>query len=144
MPPNLYEKSLISRSKERRLMYSAIDSIATDWPSDGRCAVYMANELGTNWNIWAMPLAGNRTPQAVLRSQFSETEARISQNGRWLAYVSDEPGRLRRSAPRSTQPHFTSPSAGGNVRSVGSVVKTDNSRKLCKLLQIVGNCNAGW
>jgi Tol biopolymer transport system component len=49
-------------------MHSGINSIATDWSSDGRYAVYMANELGTNWNIWAMPLAGNGIPQAVLRS----------------------------------------------------------------------------
>jgi len=93
LPPNLFEKSLASGSEERRLMHSAINSIATDWSSDGRYAVYMANELGTNWNIWAMPLAGNGTAQAVLRSKFSETDARISPDVRWLAYVSDESGR---------------------------------------------------
>jgi len=93
LPPNLFQRTLASTSEERRLMRSGIDSIATDWSRDGRYAVYMANELGTNWNIWTMPLFGDRTPQAVLRSQFSETDARISPNARWLAYVSDESGR---------------------------------------------------
>jgi eukaryotic-like serine/threonine-protein kinase len=93
LPPNLFQKTLSSGSEERRLMHSGIDSIATDLSRDGRYAVYMANELGTNWNIYAMPLSGERTPQAVLRSQFSETDARISPDVRWLAYVSDESGR---------------------------------------------------
>jgi serine/threonine protein kinase len=93
LPPNLFEKSLVSGSEERRLMNSGIDSIATDWSRDGRYAVYMANEMGTNWNIWSIPLVGNRTPQSLLRSQFSETDGRISPDGRWLAYVSDESGR---------------------------------------------------
>lgn len=74
-------------------MRSGIDSIATDWSHDGHYVVYMANELGTNWNIWAMPLTGGPTPQAVLRTQFNETDARISPDGRWLAYVSDESGK---------------------------------------------------
>ena len=93
LPPNLFQKTLASASEEHRLMRSGINSIATDWSRDGRYAVYMANELGTNWNIWAMPLAGDRTPKAILRSQFSETDARISPDVRWLAYVSDESGR---------------------------------------------------
>jgi hypothetical protein len=38
-------------SEERRLMYSVIDIIVTDWSHDGRYVVYGANELGTNWNI---------------------------------------------------------------------------------------------
>ena len=49
-------------------MHNGIDSIATDWSRDGRYVVYMANELGTNWNIWAMPLTGDQTPQPVLRT----------------------------------------------------------------------------
>jgi len=53
----------------------------------------MANELGTNWNIWAMPLKGDQIPQAVLRTQFNEMDGRISPDGQWLAYVSDESGK---------------------------------------------------
>ena len=73
-------------------MHSVIDSVVTDWSSDGRYVVYMANELGTNWNIWAMSLMGDQRPQPVLRTQFNETDARISPDGRWLAYVTNESG----------------------------------------------------
>ena len=40
-----------------------------------------------------MPLTGDPTPQAVVRTQFNEIDARISPDGRWLAYVSDESGK---------------------------------------------------
>jgi serine/threonine protein kinase len=93
LPPNLFRKNLASGSEERRLMHSGIDSIATDWSRDGRYVVYMANELGTNWNIWAMPLTGDQTPQPVLRTEFNEMDGRISPDGHWLAYVSDESGK---------------------------------------------------
>jgi len=93
LPPNLFQKSLASGSEERRLMHSGIDSIATDWSRDGRYVVYMANELGTNWNIWVMPLTGDQTSQPVLRTQFNEMDGRISPDGNWLAYVSDESGK---------------------------------------------------
>ncbi len=73
-------------------MHSVNDSIATDRSRDGRYVVYMTNELGTNWNIWAMPPGGNQTQQPVLRTEFNEMDGRISPDGRWLAYVSDESG----------------------------------------------------
>jgi hypothetical protein len=47
-------------------MHSVIDSIVTDWSRDGRRCV-LANELGTNWNTWAMRLAG-QDAQPVLRA----------------------------------------------------------------------------
>jgi Tol biopolymer transport system component len=74
-------------------MHSVIDSIATDWSRDGHYVVYMANELGTNWNLWAMPLEGDRTLQPVLRTEFNEMDGHISPDGRWLVYVSDESGK---------------------------------------------------
>ncbi len=93
LPPNLFQKSLAGGSEERRLMHSGIDSIATDWSCDGRYVVYMANELGTNWNIWALALTGDQTSQPVLRTQFNEMDGRVSPDGHWLAYVSDESGK---------------------------------------------------
>jgi len=108
LPPNLFQKSLASGSEKRRLMHSGINSIATDWSRDGRYVVYMANELGTNWNIWVMPLTGDQTSQPVLRTQFNEMDGRISPDGNWLAYVSDESGKWEVYVQR-----FRSPGANG-------------------------------
>jgi eukaryotic-like serine/threonine-protein kinase len=40
-----------------------------------------------------MPLDGDRKPRPFLNGPFNEYQARLSPNGRWLAYVSDESGR---------------------------------------------------
>ena len=49
----------------------------------------------TNADLWLLPLAGVRTPQPVLSTGFEEREGRFSPDGRWIAYVSSEPGSLQ-------------------------------------------------
>jgi len=39
------------------------------------------------------PITGDQTSQPVLRTQFNEMDGRISPDGNWLAYVSDESGK---------------------------------------------------
>src|SRR5262249_50686720 len=41
-----------------------------------------------------MPLEGERKPRVFLQTQFSESSAMISPDGHWVAYISDESGRL--------------------------------------------------
>ncbi len=40
-----------------------------------------------------LPLQGERKPQILRRGPFHQCRARISPDGRWLAFVSDEGGR---------------------------------------------------
>jgi len=43
--------------------------------------------------LWIVNLEGDRTPRPLLVSQFDALAARVSPNGRWLAYTSNESGR---------------------------------------------------
>ena len=43
-------------------------------------------------DIWLHPLDGNGTAPPLLQSRFNEFSGRVSPNGRWLAYASDESG----------------------------------------------------
>ncbi len=92
---------LIGRQGLRRL---AIDGSADDlllpqtaYPMsvspDGRFLVYMLRGDSTRADLWAMPLAGDRKPYPLLRTEFDEDQAQISPDGRWLAYSSDVTGR---------------------------------------------------
>lgn len=47
----------------------------------------------TNWDIWILPLFGDRKPFPFLQTQFNEGGAVFSPDGRWLAYESDESGK---------------------------------------------------
>jgi dipeptidyl aminopeptidase/acylaminoacyl peptidase len=44
-------------------------------------------------DIWLLSLDGNGQPQPLLTTDADESDAKISPDGHWLAYVSDETGR---------------------------------------------------
>jgi hypothetical protein len=45
-------------------------------------------------DLWAVPLNGERKAKPLLNSKFSEAAAQISPDGKWLAYSSNETGRV--------------------------------------------------
>ena len=64
--------------------------VPIDWIAD---RLVFNSGMGTNTGIWTMPVA--RDPQAVpvLDGASNESYGKISPDGRWLAYVSDESNR---------------------------------------------------
>ena len=64
----------------------------TDWSADGRFILYTPRNAKTRFDIWVLPLFGDRQPFPFLNSEFDEYRAQLSPDGRWLAYVSDESG----------------------------------------------------
>jgi Tol biopolymer transport system component len=68
-----------------------------DWSPDGRFLTYYSQQLGGNI-LFTVPLEGERTPVAAVRSQFPMVAAAVSPNGRFVAYRSSDSGRNLRSA----------------------------------------------
>ena len=62
----------------------------TDWSRDGR---YLFAET-TSGGIWVHPQFGDKKPYSYLHSQFREGEAKLSPDGKWLAYTSAESKQL--------------------------------------------------
>jgi hypothetical protein len=48
----------------------------------------------TRFDLWVLPLQGNREPRVVLQTPFDDRTAHLSPDGKWMAYVSDESGRF--------------------------------------------------
>jgi Tol biopolymer transport system component len=71
------------------LYASSENKFATSWSPDGRYLVY-----NTQGDIWALPLegSGKHVPLPLLNTGGNESSGRVSRDGRWLAYVSDESG----------------------------------------------------
>jgi dipeptidyl aminopeptidase/acylaminoacyl peptidase len=62
------------------------------WSPDGHSILYSRLDPVTQWDLWVLPLDGDRKPRPYLRTRFSETDAEVSPDGRWIAYDSDESG----------------------------------------------------
>ena len=61
-----------------------------DWSRDGRYFIEEVIDSKTKADIWALPLFGDRKAFPYLQTEFNETQARLSRNGEWMAYSSDE------------------------------------------------------
>lgn len=94
---NVYRKSVSGTTPEALVFASSNHKYPTDWSADGRFLVY--NDLdptnaGNGYDVWALPLEGDQKPFAVLNSRFEEREGRLSPQGQWLSYESNESGRF--------------------------------------------------
>ena len=47
----------------------------------------------TGFDLWVMPLFGDRKPLPFLQTPFNENPGQFSPDGRWMAYASSESGR---------------------------------------------------
>jgi len=84
-----------------RLTTSDYNQTPHSWSPDGQLLAFHEINPSTQRDIWVLRMgdrsAGSeqvRKAQPFLRTPFNEGAARFSPNGRWLAYVSDESGRL--------------------------------------------------
>ncbi|MEO5894462.1 MAG: protein kinase [Vicinamibacterales bacterium] len=60
---------------------------------DGRFLLMSQLNPRNKRDLLMLPLDGERTPRPYVASAFDETEGRISPDGRWAGYISDESGR---------------------------------------------------
>ena len=59
---------------------------------DGKLAFYY-NAPSAGRDLWMVPLEEDRKPSAFLEGPFNEVSPKISPDGQWVAYISDESGR---------------------------------------------------
>jgi Tol biopolymer transport system component len=62
--------------------------------TDDSFLLFRSLDRELDWDIWAMPLDGDRKPVPVVRTRFEERDAQFSPDGRWIAYQSNESGRF--------------------------------------------------
>ena len=61
---------------------------------DGQTLVYRISPPGVaRRDIFAVSITGDRTPRPLATTEFDELQPRLSPDGKWLAYISDESGK---------------------------------------------------
>ena len=63
--------------------------IPTDASRDGRFLFTVSSPTRSS-DIWVLPLFGDRQPFPYVQTEFQETRPRLSPDGRWLAYQSND------------------------------------------------------
>ena len=89
---NLYLKRTTGTSPEERLLETRFQTYPLSWSPDGKFLIYAMGDPQTRTDIWSLPLAGERKPQPLLQTKSDERGAKVSPDGNWLVYVSDETG----------------------------------------------------
>ena len=68
------------------------DQYPTDWTRDGQAILFTDKPPSMPYAIWLVPRSGG-TPAPVVQTQYNAMGGRLSPDGHWLAYESDETGR---------------------------------------------------
>ena len=88
---NVYRKNSSGVGQDEALDKDQRSKSVRDWSHDGQ---YLIEEVGrstkTGTAVWVLPLFGDRTPLPYLESEFNQSYPKVSPNGQWLAYQSDE------------------------------------------------------
>jgi Tol biopolymer transport system component len=109
-PMGVFLKDVVSGAEEPLVAWK--EPVMVDqWTPDGRFIIFRNSGRG----VWAVPVAGDRTPRMLIDTPYWEDEVHVSPDGRWVAYNADESGRWEVYVARF--PDFTSKrqisSAGG-------------------------------
>jgi DNA-binding winged helix-turn-helix (wHTH) protein/Tol biopolymer transport system component len=89
--------------------------VLNEWSRDGRHIIYAQHSAATKLDLWLLPV-DRGAARPLLNTSFNEAQARLSPDGRWIAYVSDESGTPEvyvRRYPGMEEPRLVSSGGGG-------------------------------
>jgi eukaryotic-like serine/threonine-protein kinase len=89
---DLYQKLASGLRDAELLLKSSGAPQADSWSRDGRLLLYGVLDPKTKWDIWVLPLEGDKRPVPFLVTEFNEGRAHLSPDGHWVAYYSNESG----------------------------------------------------
>src|SRR5436190_17529307 len=90
---NLYWKLSSGTGADELLLESDQGKAATGWSFDGRFLLFRSNDPQTGFDLWVLPVSGDKKPFPFLKTAFAEREGQFSSDGKWIAYQSNESGR---------------------------------------------------
>ncbi|PYS32188.1 MAG: hypothetical protein DMG14_35175, partial [Acidobacteria bacterium] len=89
---SLYQRPIGTGQRELLIQAKTEEIFASDTSPDGRYLVYQRMDAKTGWDIWALPLGRDGKPVPVVQTDADEHSARLSPDGRWVAFVSNNSG----------------------------------------------------
>jgi Tol biopolymer transport system component/predicted Ser/Thr protein kinase len=113
MGSQLFLKAANGAGEAEPLYSPAPSGSPGSWTRDGRYLLFSTVGPTTSSDILALPLAGARQPAAVIGTGAAESQPKLSPDGHWLAYVSNESGRPEVYIRSFVTPGTAEPRTGG-------------------------------
>jgi len=90
---DLYRKRADGAGAEEPLFTDDVYKFPVSWSPDGKFLMYFVTDPKTRFDLWVLPLEGDRKAFPFLKTGFNEVQGQFSPDGQWVAYKSDESGR---------------------------------------------------
>jgi serine/threonine protein kinase len=91
---NIYRKNSTGSGDDELLLESPLNDFPLDWSHDGRFLLFARMDPKTGIDLWVLPLDGERKAVPFVCTSFESDNGQFSPDGRWVAYQSDESGRV--------------------------------------------------
>jgi dipeptidyl aminopeptidase/acylaminoacyl peptidase len=91
----VYRRSVSGVGNEELVFQSEnSDAFPDDISPDGKLLIFeLQAGAKTKFDLWLQPITGDGKAYPIIQSEFSDTHARFSPDGRYIAYSSDQTGR---------------------------------------------------
>jgi Tol biopolymer transport system component len=90
---HIYQRPASGVGSDRLLFKSDSSEIPVSWSRDGRYIVFSRfKTTGAGVDTWLLTLTGGPTATPLFESPFDKAQARISPDGRWITYVTNDSG----------------------------------------------------
>jgi eukaryotic-like serine/threonine-protein kinase len=119
---NLYRRLTNGAKDEELLLKSDEQKYPHSWSRNGNYLLYSIESPKAKLAVWILLMDGSRKRIPFQATEFNETAASFSPDGRWVAYQSDESGRYEiyvrefslgsDGRPEATAPHLISSDGG--------------------------------
>jgi serine/threonine protein kinase/Tol biopolymer transport system component len=92
--PNQFQMvwQLADGSDVAEVLTTSKSSLPGSWSPDGKIIAFQIYSPDTGFDLWMLPMEGDRKPSLWLKTKFNEWGPVFSRDGKWIAYVSDESG----------------------------------------------------
>jgi eukaryotic-like serine/threonine-protein kinase len=90
----LFEKPATGAGDKTAVRDAGEDARPQAWSPDGRFLLYAILDPKTGADLWGLQVGGDRKPFPVVQTPVDEGAGQFSPDGQWIAYESNETGRL--------------------------------------------------
>ena len=95
----MYRRDIDVVAEDTLIQEADVEQQLSDWSNDGRYLLYLQLEFVGEGrplaaDLWALALDATATKTRITNTAFAEVNARLSPDGQWVAYESNESGRL--------------------------------------------------